>query len=240
MDRVRIGIGLTLRYVAGVLMALMVFSAITAIFTLPLTEVIGYDVYVANEEAGRSELVYTHYFADGEDARLSEYEARGLTVFQAELRSQLSGAEAGVLFAIAQGISLVLFIGLVPNRLYRLGAACREAGEPHRAADWLFPTLFPAAISLAGYVLLVLSKVNPSGFPGLSLYRYANYHFYGLLRLILGTGNDASLLYWGQISAALLPTALTVLLCALGYEFGYRGIHPIAALKNKIKYKRDT
>ena len=240
MDTVKIGFNLTIRYLAGLVMSFVIFLSVIAIFTLPLTEVVGYDAYVADEATGRSKKVYTHYFADGEDTEKAQYESQGLTVHTTELRSQLTGFGSVIVFGAAQLLSIALFIALVPSRLYRLGAKDAESQKEPSTWRWLAPTLFPTTISLAGYILLVLNKLQWIGNRGLTLYRYANYHLFGMQRLLLGAGNDCAQISWAAVILAILPTALTVLVCGLLYRFGFRDIHPLRALKNIIKYKRNT
>ena len=133
-----------------------------------------------------------------------------------------------------------MFIALVPSRLYRLGAKDAQSHNGNSTGRWLLPTLFPTAISLTGYILLVLNKLQWIGNQGLSLYRYANYHLFGFQRLLLGTGNDGSQVSWTGIILAFSPTVLTILICGLLYHFGYHNIHPLNSLKNIIKYKRNT
>lgn len=240
MDTVKIGFNLAIRYLASIIMSFVVFLSFTAIFTLPLTEAVGYDAYVADGETGHSRKVYTHYFADGEDTQKTQYESQGLTVYTAELRSELTGFGTTLIFGAAQLMSIALFIALVPSRLYRLGTKDAETYKECRTGRWLVPILFPAAISLAGYILLVLNKLQWIGNQGLSLYRYANYHLFGFQRLLLGAGNDCSRISWTSILFAILPTVLTILVCGLVYQLGYRNIHPLIAIKNRIKYKRNT
>ena len=240
METVRIGLSLAIRYLASVIISFVIFLSFVAIFTLPLTEAVGYDAYITDEATGHSRKVYTHYFADGEDLKKTQYESQGLTVFTAELRSELTGSAAVFVFGAAQLVSICLFIALVPNRLYRLGVNDGICHEEHSIWRWLAPTLFPTAISLAGYLLLVLNKLQWIGNYGLTLYRYTNYHLYGFLRILLGTGNDGSQIGWICILLAIFPVALTILVCGLLYQFGYHNIHPLNSLKNRIKYKRNT
>lgn len=239
MDTVKFGFMLILRYLAGVIMSFVIFLSFTAVFTLPLTQAIGYDAYVTDKETGQNEKIYTHYYADGEDTRKAEYEALGLTVHTAQLRSELSGGGAALIFTAAQILSLVLFIALVPNRLYRLGAEDAADGYDRSTARWLIPSLFPAAINLLSFILLLLNKLQWIGDQGFSLYRFANYHLYGFQRLILGTGNHGAEVSWLGIVLSILPAGLTVAVCGLLYHLGHRGIHPLIVLKNKIKYKRN-
>jgi hypothetical protein len=58
--------------------------------------------------------------------------------------------------------------------------------------------------------------------------------------MLLGTGNDGSQIRWIGVIFAISPTVLTVLVCGLLYQLGYRNIHPLNALKNRIKYKRNA
>lgn len=238
MDTVKIGFNLALRYFASLIMSFVIFLSFVAIFTLPLTEAVGYDAYITDEATGHSKKVYTHYFADGEDTQKSQYESQGLSVYTAELRSELTGTSTALVFTAAQLMSIALFIALVPSRLYRLGAKDAQAPNANRTGRWLVPTLFPAAISFSGYILLVLNKLQWISDRGLTLYRYANYHLFGLQRLLLGSGNDGSQLSWTAVILAISPTLLTIFICGLLYHFGYRDIHPINGLKNMIKYKR--
>jgi len=240
MATVKIGFSLALRYLVSVLMSFVIFLSFVAIFTMPLTEAVGYDAFITEEATGQSRKVYTHYYTDGEDTQKAQYEAQGHRVYTVELRSEMGGIGAVLVFTAAQLTSLCAFIALVPSRLYRLGEQDSAAGNACSTKRWLIPTAFPAAISLAGYVLLLLNKLQWISNQGLTLYRYAHYHLYGLLRLLLGTGNDGTQLGWLPVGLAVLPTALTVLVCGLLYHWGYRNFHPLLALKNRIKYKRNA
>ena len=240
METVKIGLNLSIRYLGSIMMSFVIFLSFVAIFTLPLTEAVGYDAYITDEATGHNRKVYTHYYADGEDTKKTQYESQGLTIHTAELRSELTGVGAALVFAAAQLLSIFLFIALVPSRLYRLGAQDAEFCKGLSIKRWLIPTLFPTAISLTGYILLLLNKLQWIGNWGLSFYRYANYHLYGFLRILLGTGNDCSQISWISVLLAITPAVLTIFVCGLLHQFGYRNIHPLSKLKNIIKYKRNT
>lgn len=240
METVKIGLNLSIRYLGSIMMSFVIFLSFVAIFTLPLTEAVGYDAYITDEATGHNRKVYTHYYADGEDTKKTQYESQGLTIHTAELRSELTGVGAALVFATAQLLSIFLFIALVPSRLYRLGAQDAEFCKGLSIKRWLIPTLFPTAISLTGYILLLLNKLQWIGNWGLSFYRYANYHLFGFLRILLGTGNDCSQIGWISVLLAITPAVLTIFVCGLLHQFGYRNIHPLSKLKNIIKYKRNT
>lgn len=239
MNTVKTGLSLLVRYLACVIMSFVIYLSFAAVFTLTLTEVIGYDAYVTDSKTGQSENVYTHYYANGEDTRKAEYEAMGVTVYTAELRSELTGAGSVLVFTAAQVVCLALFIALVSNRMYQLGIKDAEAFQERCVMHWLIPSFYPAAVNMAGFLLLVAGKLQYTGNHGLSIYRYVNYHLYGLQRLILGTGNNCTEISWLSVLLSIFPTVLTLSSCGILYEFGYRGFHPLIALKNKIKYKGD-
>ena len=239
MDTIKVGLNLIVRYLGSILMSFVIFLSFTAVFAMPLTEAIGYDAYITDEATGQSQKVYTHYYSDGKDTKKAQFESQGFKVHTAELRSQLTGAGTALIFTATQLVSIAIFIALVPNRLYRLGTRDAESGEDRSIKRWLIPSLFPAAISITGFIMLVLNKLLLIGNQGLSLYRFANYHLYGLLRLILGSGNDGSQISWLSVFLSPAPALLTILVCGTLYEFGYRGFRPLVSLKNKIKYKRD-
>ena len=79
-DNLKAGLKLFGRIViANILSAIVVLSVI-AISVSAFADEIGYDVYAVKGESGETELLYRHYYADGEDAKLAGYEAEGYSV----------------------------------------------------------------------------------------------------------------------------------------------------------------
>lgn len=235
MSIFKTGASLLLRHILCIIMSLIIILSFSAVFTLSSTEEIGYHAYAADSTTGTSTLVYTHYYADGEDTRKPEYEALGVKLVTAPLRSTLSGSAAVLCFGAAQVICLLLYGATVLSKLYRLGLDAGGTGS----ADYLHGirlSLISAAPALVSWLGLIAAKAgsNPAG---LSLYRYVNYHLYGFQRLILGTGNDPAVISWLRIVLATFP-AVTALVCgSLGYAMGAMGLHPVKRLLRKLKYK---
>lgn len=235
MSNLKTGGNLLLRHILCIIMSFIIFLSFSAVFTLSSTEEIGYHAYTPDSATGTSELLYTHYFADGEDTKKAEYEALGIKLVTAPLRSTLAGTDAAVCFALAQVICLLLYGATVLHKLYRLGLdASGTASLSFRPAILL--SLFPAGLSLISWLLLMAAKVG--SYPaGLSIYRYVNYHLYGLQRLILGTGNDPAAISWLRVSLATFPSVMALVCGSISYAIGAKGLHPVKWLLHKLKYK---
>ena len=57
MDTTKTGFQLLLRYFSCVIMSFVIYFSFAAVFTLTLTEAVGYDVYITDKKTGQSEKV---------------------------------------------------------------------------------------------------------------------------------------------------------------------------------------
>lgn len=237
MNTTRLGIQLTLRYLCCILMCFIIFLSFTAVFTLASTEPIGYDAYLYDKNRGVTEILYRHYYADGEDLHKAIYEAQNVNFIISEFRSDFTGPIAVFSFSAAQLISLFLFFALVPYKPYKTGLLDFEQSLPQPFNHGVLPGLFPTILGLLSFSCLLLDKCGKLS-NGLSLFRFSTYHFYGIQRFILGAGNSCQDYTWLQIlSAGLLPAAVTLCSCTIAYHIGKCGKHPLKALFLKVKYK---
>ena len=235
MSNLKTGGNLLLRHILCIIMSFIIFLSFSAVFTLSSTEEIGYHAYAPDSATGTSELLYTHYFADGEDTKKAAYEALGIKLVTAPLRSTLAGTDAAVCFALAQVICLLLYGATVLHKLYRLGLdACGTGSQDFHKGIVL--SLFSAGPALVSWLMLIAAKAG-SNAAGLSIYRYVNYHLYGLQRLILGTGNDPAAISWLRVSLATFPSVMALVCGSISYAIGAKGLHPVKWLLHKLKYK---
>ena len=78
-DNLKAGLKLFVRIIiANILSAIVVLSVI-AISVSAFADEIGYDVYGVKGESGETELLYRHYYADGDDTKLEDFETDGYT-----------------------------------------------------------------------------------------------------------------------------------------------------------------
>ena len=239
MNNLRLSCSLLLRYALCVLLSLLLFLSFGAVFTPLCTEVIGYDVYLQDAETGALEKAYTHFYADGEDEKLAQLKAQNAKYQVANLRSEMEGAAATAVFAAAQSLCFAIFLALVPRRLYVLGQNDFQNGNLHNPLTVVGFGAAASAAQILTFLLLILAKAGALSASALTVFRMANYPFYGLLRLILGTGNDLLSISWDRICLAYMPAFITVLSCFASYQMGKNNIHPLSYLLNRIRYKED-
>lgn len=229
MDNLEFNAKSFLRYIVCLIMVFLVHISFITIFTLATTQNVGYDVYIPNAETNEYEKVYTHYYANGEDVKLKEYEEQGIKPETVVFRSNFEGAPYVACMIIAQIVSLAMFIIMVPSKLYKLGDADANKVTCGRAKKTLMRgvTLSAGAllVNIVSYVVLILAKLQFIGDIGVSIFKLANYHLFGYLQLIFQKANTADAIGWGAMVLALLPTVLTLASCFIAYVLGYKRIN---------------
>ena len=239
MNHLKLSCSLLLRYALCVLLSLLLFLSFGAVFTPLCTEIIGYDVYLQDAETGALEKAYTHFYADGEDEKLARLKEQNVKYQVANLRSEMEGAAATAVFAAAQSLCFAMFLALVPRRLYVLGQNDFQNGNLHNPLTVAGLGATASAAQMLTFLLLVLAKTGTLSASALMVFRMANYPFYGLLRLILGTENDLISISWGRIWLAVLPGLISAVSCFAAYQMGKNNVHPLSYLMNRIRYKED-
>lgn len=228
-----------LRYIVCLIMVFLVHISFITIFTIATTKNIGYDAYIPNIETNEYEKVYTHYYDDGEDLKLKEYEEQEIEVQKVVFRSDFEGTPYVACIIISQIVSLLMFIIMVPSKLYKCGDSDVNKVMCGRAQKNLMRGIYlsvgPLLINIASYVVLILTKFGVIGNVGVSVFKLANYHLFGYLQLIFQKANTADAIGWGAIVLALLPTALTLASCFIAYILGYKriNIYDKTVLQNK-------
>lgn len=237
LKTLKINLSLFMRYFVCLIMVFLVHISFITIFTIASTKDIGYDVYAVNSETGRQEKLYTHYYADGEDARLEELEDSDTEFSTIVIRSAFEGAPYTACMIISQIFSLLIFILIVPSKLYKFGDSDANKVSFGRETEDLTRGLKygigPVIANLASYVVLILTKLGVIGDVGLSVFKLSNYHLFGYLQLVFGKSTTIDAVGWGAIVLALLPLVLTAVSCALSYIFGYKRIN----LYDKLVFK---
>lgn len=238
MEALKTGFGLLGRYFVCLIMCFFIVSSFTMIFSMTTMKVVGYDAYVVDTE-NNNEIIaeYRHYSDDGDDAKKSEYEAEGYTVETKTAYSDFAGTPYIACQTISQIICLVFFVAMVPWKLYKIGGSDSNRVSCGRIKkDMLFGLkagMVPAAVSFITWVALLIGKITSAPMI-LQLYAFANYHLYGYQKLIFGQPSSAAQIGWGGIILALVPTVITLLLSAVVYVMGYKGIYIV----EKTIYKK--
>lgn len=226
------------RYLICIVMCFFVTFSFIAMFSMFTLEMVGYEAAIFETEESEEPIEqYIHYYSDGEDAKKTAAEAKKQIVVTREIAGDFEGAPYIASHVISQTVALVLFFAIVPSSLNKLGRNDLNAVNCGRAEEdkmkGFKAGLIPTAFGFASWICLLLSKLGLMN-AGLSIYSFANYHFFGYQKLIFGTASTASQISWGGIYLALLPVVLTLAACTVAYILGYKDI----SLYEKTVYKK--
>ena len=236
----KLALNLLGKYLICIIMCFLTFFSFTAIFAMAIPlDVIGQEVAIYETEESEEPLdYYVHYFKDGADTKQATYKEQGYLVVTRDVTGGLKGTPAVVSALIAQTISLVFFVMIVPRALHTEGAgdinrvSCGRAEEDKLKG--LKAAIPLAAVQFVSWVLLVLSKFGVIKF-GFTVYNFVNYHLYGYQKLIFfGIDYTKDIAVWA-LGLALLPVLLTLLVCYLTYLLAYKDIN----LYERLIYQKN-
>ena len=240
MTNTKLGLVTLGKYIVSMIMCFLVTFSFIAIFTMATIDMIGYEAAIfENEDATEPMETYEHYYSDGDDVKKVEAEKKGYIVNTREIAEEFSGTPYIICHILSQAVSLILFVALVSNKLNTQGRFDRNAVNCGRAEEdklrGLKAGLFPTVFSLLSWGCLVLAKFGMFKL-GLTVYSFANYHFFGFQKLIFGgTANvNPETFGVGVLLLALIPAVVTLVVCTVSYWLGYRDI----SLYEKAVYKK--
>ena len=201
------------------------------------TTPLGHDVYV--EENGEQVRQYTHYYADGEDKLLEQWEKEGKEYSVVEFRSDLSKSTSFFLRALTMVFSLSIFIAMIYSALWKQGDSDNNltvyGGEKRDLFKGLKVGLIATVPFAALYLLLVINKFV-TFFPGIyGVFKMANYYIFPLIDFAYGAADSVSQISLGGLLILLLTLVPVPLAAALGYYCGNKEI----SIKNKLIYVKE-
>ncbi len=193
--------------------------------------------YVAYKEVdGELVELYTHYYADGEDTKIKEYEEQGIEVKTSSFRSEVSPGISTAVDVITILSSLSIMCAMIYSILWRRGDKDNNLAtfghiERDKMKGLKVGLLAVSPMALL-YILLWVNKFVEI-IPGYSgLFKIANYYLFPLVELCFSGAQSASEIpVWGML--LLLLTLVPVpALSTLGYYCGNSEI----VLTDKIIY----
>lgn len=220
-------------------MCLFLVISFTVIFTGLFTENVGYVATGTKEGSETSEELYTHFYSDGEDVLLKEYEAKGYTVSQTELRSEFTKKQNIACLTLTQVFCLVLMISFIYPSYWHKGTNDSNLVRFKHKSEDILKGLKSGLIAVTPSVLflLFLSVVRikfSTAFP-VALYRFMNSSTYSFIFVL--TDGKATFGEIGALNLVLmfLPLFIPVVVSALSYYLGYKNI----SIGDKILYKKN-
>lgn len=239
MTDLKLGFNILGKYIVCIIMCFFITFSFIAIFSMLTIEMVGYEAAVFENEEDTDPLEqYIHYYSDGEDEKMADYKEKGYIVATREFAGAFSGTPYVVCHIIAQAVSLVIFIMVVPHALYKQGRTDANAVSCGRMAEdklrGLKAGIVPALVSLLSWGALLMAKLGIWPI-GLQVFSFTNYHLYGYQKLIFGNITSAADIGVVGLILALLPVVLTFVSCTVTYLLGYKDIN----LYEKAVYKNN-
>lgn len=219
------------------IMCLFVYISIQFIAVAVYTQEIGYTIYEVVDNQ-RGEALYTHYFADGEDLKIKEYEGKDIKVEKISVRSTLTDKQSRNADIIAQVFCFCIIGAILYGRIWSIGTADNNKVKFSRMEEDKLRGLKIGSIatipSVIVYLLLILARLGVAPNILFSVYKLCNVHIFGYLNVLFGSKTLVADLPVYKIAIAALPLVFVPLLCAVAYILGYKDI----SLSEKIIYKR--
>lgn len=240
MQTLKLGFSTLGKYIVCLIMCFLVTVSFIAVFSMLTLDMVGYDAAIFESEESEEPIEqYQHFYSDGEDLKKKEAEEKDYIVVTREFAGPFEGAAYIACHIIAQAISLVMFVMVMSSALNKKGRADRNAVSCGRDKEDILKGfkagLVPVGFSLLSWGCLVLAKLDIFK-PGLQIYSFANYHFFGYQKLIFAQGNSVNPveISYAALFLALLPAVITLAVCTTAYILGYKEIN----LYEKTVYKK--
>ncbi len=221
-------------------MSFFLTISIMMICTGVFTKEIGYEVVVSEDEAGKIEVdKYTHYYADGDDLKLEEYNTKGYYIAKNAVRSHLEGTGKAVFYGVTQFLTSILIIAFASNSCYKQGFKDINLVKIGKIKEDKLKGLkvglignipfFALAVIAAAMALNILPSLNTVTYASL------NSHFYPIIMIIGGSAVKLSQLGVVKLVLLLLLQLVVPIISTVAYILGYKGIN----LSEKILYKKE-
>ena len=232
-DNLKVGLKLFVRIIiANILSAIVVLSVI-AISVSAFADEIGYDVYGVKGESGETELLYRHYYADGDDAKLEGYETEGYSVTK-KIIKQTNPTEHNITIIVAQIFALGVTISYIYPIMWNRGFKDLNLVKTDNMAEDKLRGLKLGMIGQTPAFLLFLIFMIFQKLPT-ALFKLLNSSFYTLFEFVFGKSEIFGKLSPLQIIVTLLILLIIPLISWGSYTLGYKDIDPMEKLTYKKK-----
>ncbi len=198
---------------------------------------IGYDAYGKVSDDAEPEFLYKHYYDDGDDTKIKEYEDKGYQVLKYSIRSEVDPAADILLSVVSQIACLVILISFIYNDLWKSGNKDFEATRIHGASFSKLKGLYIGLIAILPSLLFltfsIITKNTIMAKMPIALFTYANcYAFEIIFSVTNGT------MYWADVQPLQTVVYYAIhliipIVCLASYIIGYKDI----SISEKLIYK---
>lgn len=222
---VKNGAKLFLKTIIINVMCFFVVLSFSVLTTALFTHNIGYKAVGTTSDNQSQVELYTHYTADGEDTKKAEYEAKGYTVNELSIRSEVTKTGNAVFLIVSQIFCALILIAFIYPNIWHIGTTDSNLVKfKHKPEDKLkgFKIGLIAAIpSFLGVVFLIVAKLGAfKTFPA-ALYKFLNSSLYSFINIITGNCITVGDMAWWRIILLLALTLIVPLIAGAAYMLGY-------------------
>ena len=232
----------------GKLFGKIVFANVLSIVTIVsisflvnaiFTENIGYYALGAKEGSEQSEVLYEHYYKDGEDTKLAEYEEQGYVVEQRGIRSQVDAKGNAAFIIIGALFTLTLAVTITYSYIWKEGNKDlnlirfgRAELDKYKGAKIGFVAMIPYTLML---LALAIGKASYASKIPVVLFKFINASAYTVLEVICGkAATFGDLAVWRIVLLFALMLVVPIFM-GVAYYIGYRDI----LITEKFIYKKQ-
>ncbi len=193
------------------------------------------DKSVPNNE---SQELYTHYYKDGQDTKMSEFEAQGYKVSKTTFRSEISAVGNNVFLIITQIINFSILVMFIYPSFWTKGTKDSNlVSFKHKRSDILkgvkagFLAIIP---SILFYIYIFTTKNSASAELSANIFKFLNAPYYSVCEILFkdaGRLADISILHLFIVFSLCLSIPL---ISGIGYYLGFKNI----SLGEKLIYKK--
>lgn len=218
-------------------MSIFLTLSLMVLSLFAFTQVNGYRASVYEKDGKTLVTTYTHFAADGEDAKKADYEEKGYIVATENTRTAISKGGNAAYYIVLQTICIILIIGFIYHPLWHIGAKDSNAVNFNRRKEDVFRGLKIGILGtvplflLMAIILIFGKNVFNIGF--LSMI-FAQYHSF--IRIISGSVLLVKDLAIWQSLLMFLPLLIVPLVAFIAYLLGYKDI----SLSEKLIYTKNT
>lgn len=221
-------------------LSIITIVSISFIINVAFTEDIGYyGVGAPKDSENKLEVLYEHYYDDGEDTELAKWEEKGYIVEQRTIRSDVTATGDAIFIVLGAIFTMSMLATILYSYMWREGNKDLNLIRFGRATLDKYKGVKIGLVAVSPYILVLLALlIGKSSFAKdvpLILYKYINCSFFSLIEVICGGSTYiGDLAIWKFILLLILILLIPAFL-GISYYIGYKDI----LITDKIIYKKQ-
>ena len=233
----KVAVSCAIRYIITALLTFFIYLSVTVVMVGLFTQNIGYTVY--SIENGKTTEQYRYFYADGEDTKYAELEAKGLELQKVETRAALEGRPKFVCDAITQTLGAFILFGFIHSHLWKLGDSDRNLvvtgnGEEDMLRGLKIGLIANAPIYLS-YLIFLIAKSGILAGEWYAVFRFLNFPQFSVINALYGQAtSSAADISWTNAILGVLTFIVIPLFTGVSYILGYKRIN----IGERLVYKK--